>query len=81
MRVYVGGFLCAATREEIEALLATYGSVKRVYLGKDGEGAFRGFVFAEWYSDDNASKAMASLDGYSFQGRRLRAAPAKPRAT
>ncbi|MEO1146145.1 MAG: RNA-binding protein, partial [Cyanobacteria bacterium J06638_22] len=48
MPIYVGNLAYTATQEEVEAVFAEYGTVKRVQLPVDREtGRKRGFGFVE----------------------------------
>lgn len=48
MSIYVGNLSYTATKEDLEAVFAEYGSVKQVYLPVDREtGRKRGFGFVE----------------------------------
>ncbi len=78
-KIYVGNLPYSATEGELEALFAQYGTVTSVALPTDREtGRVRGFGFVEMSADD-ASKAIAALNGNDFGGRALNVNEAKPR--
>ncbi|MDF5715790.1 MAG: RNA-binding protein [Rhizonema sp. NSF051] len=80
MSVYVGNLSYEATEENLNAVFAEYGTVKRVQLPTDREtGRLRGFGFVEMSSDDEETAAIDALDGAEWMGRDLKVNKAKPR--
>ena len=80
MSIYVGNLSYDATREDIDAVFADYGSVQRVHLPTDREtGRPRGFAFVEMSSEDEETAAIEALDGAEWMGRDLRVNKARPR--
>lgn len=80
MPIYVGNLAYAATQEEVEAVFAEYGTVKRVQLPVDREtGKKRGFGFVEMESEAEEDAAIEALDGAEWMGRDLRVNKARPR--
>lgn len=80
-KIYVGNLSFTATEAAVKALFAEYGEVVSVALPTDREtGQARGFGFVEM-SDENARKAITSLNGKDFGGRALNVNEAKPRET
>lgn len=80
MSIYVGNLSYDVTQEELSAVFAEYGSVKRVQLPTDREtGRMRGFGFVEMSSDDEETAAIDALDGAEWMGRKMRVNKAKPR--
>ncbi len=78
-RIYVGNFPYTATEEEVEQLFGQHGEVISVALPTDREtGRPRGFGFVEM-SNEDAAKAIESLDGTDFGGRSLAVSEARPR--
>ncbi|TPX69092.1 hypothetical protein SpCBS45565_g02722 [Spizellomyces sp. 'palustris'] len=71
-RIFVGNLPWAARTDEISALFAQYGEVKatRVMIDR-ATGRSRGFGFVEMEEED-AVKAISSLNGSNFKGRDLR---------
>lgn len=80
MSIYVGNLSYDVTQEDLSAVFAEYGSVKRVQLPTDREtGRVRGFGFVEMDTDAEESLAIDALDGAEWMGRTLRVNKAKPR--
>jgi len=80
MPIYVGNLSYTATQEDVEAVFAEYGTVKRVQLPVDREtGRKRGFGFVEMATDAEEDAAIEALDGAEWMGRDLRVNKARPR--
>lgn len=80
MSIYVGNLSYDVTEEDVNAVFAEYGEVKRVHLPTDREtGRFRGFAFVEMDNEEQESKAIETLDGAQWMGRSLKVNLAKPR--
>jgi RNA recognition motif-containing protein len=80
MTIYVGNLSYRATEEDLRAVFADYGEVKRVVLPTDREsGRLRGFAFVEMNEEAQEDSAIAELDGAEWMGRQLRVNKAKPR--
>ncbi|MBD1913728.1 MULTISPECIES: RNA-binding protein [unclassified Leptolyngbya] len=80
MPIYVGNLSYTATQEDVEAVFAEYGTVKRVQLPVDREtGRKRGFGFVEMSTDAEEDAAIEALDGAEWMGRDLRVNKARPR--
>ncbi len=80
MTIYVGNLSYQATEEDLKAVFAEYGEVKRVVLPTDREtGRLRGFAFVDMIQDSAEDKAITELDGAEWMGRQLRVNKAKPR--
>ncbi|MBE9101558.1 RNA recognition motif domain-containing protein [Vacuolonema iberomarrocanum] len=80
MPIYVGNLAYTATQEEVEAVFAEYGTVKRVQLPVDREtGRKRGFGFVEMETEEEEDAAIEALDGAEWMGRDLRVNKARPR--
>ena len=78
-RIYVGNLPFSANQEEIEELFGQHGEVVECVLPQDREtGRPRGFGFIEMENED-ALKAISSIDGTDFGGRTLRVSEANPR--
>lgn len=79
MTIYVGNLSYRATEEDLKAVFAEYGPVKRVVLPTDREtGRMRGFAFVEM-EDAHEDAAITELDGAEWMGRQLKVNKAKPR--
>ncbi len=80
MTIYIGNLSYRATEEDLRAVFAEYGTVKRVVLPTDREtGRMRGFAFVEIIEDAQEDVAIAELDGAEWMGRPLRVNKAKPK--
>jgi cold-inducible RNA-binding protein len=78
-KIYVGNLPFSATEQQVEELFAAYGEVVSVALPTDREtGRPRGFGFVEM-SNEDATKAIAALNGKDFGGRQLNVNEARPR--
>lgn len=80
MSIYVGNLSYDVTQEDLSAVFAEYGSVKRVQLPTDREtGRTRGFGFVEMGTEEEETAAIEALDGAEWMGRDLKVNKAKPR--
>ncbi len=80
MTIYIGNLSYQATADDLKAVCAEYGEVKRVVLPTDREtGRMRGFAFVEMTEDAQEDAAIAELDGAEWMGRQLRVNKAKPK--
>ncbi|BAQ64990.1 RNA-binding protein [Geminocystis sp. NIES-3709] len=80
MSIYVGNLSYDVTEEDLQAVFADYGEVKRVYLPVDRETKrMRGFGFVEMSNDNEEDKAIETLDGAQWMGRQMKVNKAKPR--
>ncbi len=80
MTIYVGNLSYRASEEDLKAVFAEYGTVKRIVLPTDREtGRMRGFAFVEMTEDAQEDAAITELDGAEWMGRQLRVNKAKPR--
>jgi len=80
MAIYVGNLSYDATAEDLIAVFAEYGEVKRAQIPTDREtGRSRGFGFVDMGTDNEESAAIEALDGAEWMNRQLRVNKAKPR--
>ena len=78
-KIYVGNLPYEATEDQVQTLFGEYGEVLSVALPTDREtGRARGFGFVEM-SNDEATKAIAGVNGKDFGGRTLNVNEARPR--
>lgn len=78
-KLYVGGLPFATTNEELKDLFANQGEVTSATIITDKfSGRSRGFGFVEMSNDDEATKAVDSLNGSEFGGRKLVVNEARP---
>jgi RNA recognition motif-containing protein len=72
VRIYVGNLSFSSTEDGVRELFSEYGEVVDVALINDREtGRPRGFGFVEMRDQDEARKAIESLNGVEFEGRTL----------
>lgn len=80
MSVYVGNLSYDATEEDLTAVFAEYGSVKRVQIPTDRDtGRMRGFAFVEMGAESEETAVIEALDGAEWMGRTLKVNKARPR--
>ena len=79
-KVFVGNLDFGATEESIRSAFEAYGAVERVSLMTDRDtGRSRGFAFVEMTNRNEASNAIAGLNGRNMNGRDLNVNEARPR--
>ena len=80
MSIYVGNLSYQVSQEDLSAVFADYGTVKRVHIPSDREtGRPRGFAFVEMESEADEDKAIETLDGAEWMSRELKVNKARPR--
>ncbi len=78
-KIYVGNISFKAKEEDVRELFSKFGEVESVNMITDAQtGRMRGFGFVEMASEDDAKKAISSLNGSQFMERTLSVAEAKP---
>jgi cold-inducible RNA-binding protein len=79
-RLFVGGLPYSITEEELKDMFAKIGAVSSCSLITDKfTNQSKGFAFVEMEKDEDADKAMSSLDGTDVGGRKIVVNVAKPR--
>ena len=79
MSMYVGNLPFSADQYSLQSLFAPFGEVLSARVMSDREtGRSRGFGFVEMEVSE-AKKAISSLDGAEFEGRKLRINEAEKR--
>ena len=79
-KLYVGNLSYKVTEDDLKDLFGEFGSVTEVSVITDREtGRPRGFAFVEMDSDDEATKAIDSLNGKTLQDREFVVNEARPR--
>ena len=79
-KLYVGNLSFNTSTQELETMFAEAGTVQSANIIEDREtGRSRGFAFVEMSTDEEAKKAIATLDGKEIDGRNLKVNEAKPR--
>ncbi len=78
-RLFVGSLPYDATNSQLEELFAQAGKVESVNVITDRyTGAGKGFGFVEMATDEEAAKAIKTLNGASFNGRTIVVNEARP---
>ena len=78
--IFVGNLDFGATDSSLRAMFERYGTVDRVNLVTDRDtGRSRGFAFVEMSNTEEADRAIAGLNGASFEGRALNVNEARPK--
>jgi len=78
--LFVGNMSFQTTENDLTELFKPFGAVTRIRVVMDREtGRARGFAFVEMPNDDEASKAVAALDGKSVGGRNIKVNEARPK--
>lgn len=79
MNIYVGSLSPSVSEETLRQLFEKHGDVTSVKIMKDKfTQEPRGFGFIEMPNDEEAQKAMATLNGYDLEGQKLRVNQALP---
>lgn len=78
-KVYAGNISFRATEEDIRELFSGAGEVESINMITDAHtGQPKGFCFIEMASDEDANKAIESLNGAMFMERTLTVSEARP---
>jgi len=79
-RIYVGNLPYTADNDQLAQLFAVFGEVIEAAIIMDRDtGRSKGFGFVQMTNDDEAQKAIASLNGTMFGNRTIRVNEAQPR--
>jgi RNA recognition motif-containing protein len=79
-RLYVGNLAYSVTEADLREVFTEAGNVADVKVVLDREsGRPRGFAFVEMSTDDEAAKAMQTLNGREIQGRAISVSEARER--
>lgn len=78
-KLYVGNLPFSCTDENLQQLFADLGTVEsaKIIVNRDS-GRSKGFGFVEMSSDEEATKAIESLNGKDYEGRPLTVSEARP---
>ena len=78
--IFVGNIPYGAMESEIKDCFSCCGTVHDVHFVMDfARGRFRGFGFVTM-DDEDADKALETMDGYEFQGRMLKVTHAQSKS-
>ncbi len=79
-KIFVGNLSFSTTEDMLRSLFEKYGTVQRVTIVTDRQsGQPRGFGFVEMNDDGEALRAIAALNGWDLEGRRLNVNEAHPK--
>lgn len=79
-KLFVGSLAWATTDDSLKAHFETVGTVESARVITDREsGRSRGFGFVEFASDDDAKKAIETLNDSELDGRNITVNEARPR--
>lgn len=80
-KLFVGGIPYSSTEDALKALFSKAGTVESVAIITDRmTGRSKGFGFIEMSSDDEAQKAIDTLNDTDFEGRKISVKEAQPKA-
>lgn len=80
MNIYIGNLSFDTTEDQLRQAFEGFGEVSTVKIITDRDsGKPRGFGFIEMGSDNEATAAIAGLNGQELNGRELNVNEAKPR--
>lgn len=78
-RLFVGGLPYETTNQQLEELFSQAGKVESVNVITDRySGRGKGFGFVEMATEEEAKKAIETLNGYNFNGRSIVVNEARP---
>jgi RNA recognition motif-containing protein len=77
-RIYVGNLPFTTNEQELSDLFGQHGAVESVRIVTDRDtGRSRGFAFVEMSTEEDAERALSSLQGTDFGGRTLTVSEAR----
>lgn len=80
MNIYVGNLDYRVKETDLQQVMEDYGAVSSVKVITEREtGRSKGFGFVEMENDDEATKAIAELNGAEFEGRTMVVKEARPK--
>lgn len=78
-KMYVGNIPYNATEEDLKGLFSEYGEIESLKIIQDQfTDRSKGFGFIEMVNEEDAKKAIATLNGKDFMGKSLTVAEARP---
>lgn len=78
-KLFVGNIEWGVTEEDLQALFAQHGEIEEAVIIKDKfSGRPKGFGFVTYKEDADADKAIAELNDYELNGRKLAVNEARP---
>ncbi len=80
INIYVGNLPYRTTDQDLADLFAQHGTVDKASIIMDRQtGRSRGFGFVEMSNDEEGRAAVAALNGFDMEGRKLTVNEARPR--
>lgn len=80
-KIYVGNLSYAATEDDLRQVFEGMGEIQSVKIIKDeATGRSKGFGFVEMTSDQEADRAIQTLNGQELLGRAMKVSEARPQA-
>jgi RNA recognition motif-containing protein len=79
-KIYIGNLPYQINEDSLREVFAAIGEVQSVRIITDETGRSKGFGFVEMTSDEDADKAISSLNGTSLKGRNIIVNEARPQA-
>lgn len=80
MKLYVGNLPWAIDDQKLNDIFSEFGNVESANVISDRQsGRSKGFGFVEFGNDEEAKKAMESMDGKEVEGRPLKVNEARPK--
>lgn len=80
MNIYVGNLSWTMTDDDLNNLFSQYGAVTTAKILKDKvSGRSKGFGFVEMDDNDAANAAIAALNDFEVQGRKLKVNESQPK--
>lgn len=78
-RLFIGGFPYSTTEDELKEMFSKVGELESCTIITDKyTGQSKGFGFIEFKKDEDATKAIETLNDTELGGRRINVAEAKP---
>lgn len=77
-KLYVGNLLFEVTESDLTDLFSQSGKVVSSTIIRFRDGKSKGFGFVEMEKEEEAKKAIETLNGQDFKGRKLVVAEARP---
>lgn len=77
-KLYVGNLLFEVKENDLTDLFSQFGKVISSTIIRFRDGKSRGFGFVEMENEEEAKKAIETLNGQDFKGRNLVVAEARP---
>jgi len=80
-KIYVGNLPYQTDEDSLKEMFAATGEVLSVKIITDEAGRSKGFGFVEMASDEDADKAISTLNGSSLMGRNIIVNEARPQTS